>query len=455
MNAPPAKMFMGCIESDSDPQGLGQCRVRILGVDSISRQETPTEALPWASVMLPTNSAQGSVRAPKIGTWVIGFYGLNDDDYQTRIIIGTLNTHYQNWQENPSDPAAGTGVAGPMPLVPPEKSKPGQMDILAQLVRPALDVMDLTGTGKAPSRDVAEMFGFTPLDMDTSFSIENLKEIRDRIKQIQSDGSAAGVTALATLGAYPQLQNIGLLDDFQLQDLVDDKAVEGFGQLVDIGNTLSAIPVNVMSVMNLDMSNLGAQGSLNVGQSILSTGVTITDSIISGLEGLDQIDASSLALNFQSAEQFGDAVDKLAERGVKVITNAGEVIADKAAEVWGDISGQVEGAIDTLGDIGEGALDSLADFDLSNVDLSDIGGSIEGAIEGGIQNLTETLAGSELARAGIQIAAGFVMAQPEVRAAIAQAMEIISMIKQVQSMLQMAGQIQQGLQKISVMIFGV
>ena len=81
------EMFVGMVEDSSDPQAVGCMRVRCLGIDSISRIEAPTESLPWAYPALPLNSAQGSVRTPKPGTWVYGIFGFHgNDDYQSRIV---------------------------------------------------------------------------------------------------------------------------------------------------------------------------------------------------------------------------------------------------------------------------------------------------------------------------------------------------------------------------------
>ena len=40
--------FEGVIEDRMDPLGIGRMRVRAYGWDSASREEVPTEHLPWA-----------------------------------------------------------------------------------------------------------------------------------------------------------------------------------------------------------------------------------------------------------------------------------------------------------------------------------------------------------------------------------------------------------------------
>ena len=87
--------FEGVIEDRMDPLGIGRIRVRAYGFDNEDRKEVPTEHLPWAYPVLPLNSDQGEVHAPKEGTWVIGFFR-DGQDAQDRVILGTINTGVYN-----------------------------------------------------------------------------------------------------------------------------------------------------------------------------------------------------------------------------------------------------------------------------------------------------------------------------------------------------------------------
>ena len=49
--------FFGVVEDRIDPNFLGRVRVRCFGFHTDNREELPTEDLPWAMVMQPTNSA--------------------------------------------------------------------------------------------------------------------------------------------------------------------------------------------------------------------------------------------------------------------------------------------------------------------------------------------------------------------------------------------------------------
>jgi hypothetical protein len=87
-------LFTGVCECRNDPAMLGRVQVRIFGLHSPDRTEIPTEALPWATVMLPTTMAGMSgigATSPGImeGSWVVGFFR-DGPSCQDPIIIGTL-----------------------------------------------------------------------------------------------------------------------------------------------------------------------------------------------------------------------------------------------------------------------------------------------------------------------------------------------------------------------------
>lgn len=87
-------IFTGVCEARNDPAMLGRIQVRIFGLHSPDRTEIPTEALPWATVMLPTTMAgMSGVGATTSGimegTWVVGFFR-DGPSCQDPIIIGTL-----------------------------------------------------------------------------------------------------------------------------------------------------------------------------------------------------------------------------------------------------------------------------------------------------------------------------------------------------------------------------
>ena len=65
--------FIGVVEDRTDPLKSGRCKVRCLGFHQQNTSELPTENLPWAQLLIPTNS-QNDVKPPKEGSWVLGFF---------------------------------------------------------------------------------------------------------------------------------------------------------------------------------------------------------------------------------------------------------------------------------------------------------------------------------------------------------------------------------------------
>lgn len=88
--------WIGIVEDRLDPEKMGRCRVRIYGYHSESKQEVPTEDLPWAIPIQPIYSAAISgvgisPVGPLPGTWVVGFF-LDGNDMQQPAFFGTLGT---------------------------------------------------------------------------------------------------------------------------------------------------------------------------------------------------------------------------------------------------------------------------------------------------------------------------------------------------------------------------
>ena len=86
--------FMGVVESISDPECMGRIKVRAFGFHTEDKKQIPTEALPWAHVMMPitSSSISGIGQSPTgilCGTWVMGFFR-DGNECQDPIIMGSL-----------------------------------------------------------------------------------------------------------------------------------------------------------------------------------------------------------------------------------------------------------------------------------------------------------------------------------------------------------------------------
>jgi hypothetical protein len=85
----------GFVEDVNDPLKLGRCRVRIAGIHSPDKKEIPTDHLPWATPIMPYNSASSSgvgISPTGIlpGTWVVGFFQ-DGENSQQPMVMGSYN----------------------------------------------------------------------------------------------------------------------------------------------------------------------------------------------------------------------------------------------------------------------------------------------------------------------------------------------------------------------------
>lgn len=105
--------FVGVVEDRYDPNQLGRIKVRCFGIHSEDKNIIPTKDLPWASVMLPINSAgTGSIGQSATGivqgAWVVGFF-TDGKDMQQPLIMGVLPSKPYTFDEEEE----GTGFIDP------------------------------------------------------------------------------------------------------------------------------------------------------------------------------------------------------------------------------------------------------------------------------------------------------------------------------------------------------
>lgn len=86
--------WFGVVEDRQDPLTLGRCRVRIFGFHPIDKNEVPTAELPWATPILPINTASISgvgetPVGPVEGTHVFGFFR-DGEEAQFPVMLGTV-----------------------------------------------------------------------------------------------------------------------------------------------------------------------------------------------------------------------------------------------------------------------------------------------------------------------------------------------------------------------------
>jgi hypothetical protein len=105
--------WVGQIETnkDDDPKKSGRYRVRIVGQHLKDCDATPTNELPWASVMMPVTTpftdglSSGASVGLEQGNWVVGFY--MDADKQKPIIMGSVGHTKASTIIKNTDPTPG------------------------------------------------------------------------------------------------------------------------------------------------------------------------------------------------------------------------------------------------------------------------------------------------------------------------------------------------------------
>ena len=80
--------WTGVIENRNDPLKLGRCQVRIFGWHTEDKNLIPTEHLPWALPIYPSNNS-GDFSTPKEGEYVTGFFA-DSESGQFPIMMGVL-----------------------------------------------------------------------------------------------------------------------------------------------------------------------------------------------------------------------------------------------------------------------------------------------------------------------------------------------------------------------------
>lgn len=125
--------FTGVVEDINDPEKLGRVRMRAFGYHTESLTDIKTEALPWATVMGPTNSANisgiGTTTHGLVnGSWVVGFFR-DGPSAQDPIIMGTVGSTYE---EKPKSKVGFSDPSGTYPKLQGTESTYVDTNLLAR-----------------------------------------------------------------------------------------------------------------------------------------------------------------------------------------------------------------------------------------------------------------------------------------------------------------------------------
>jgi len=80
--------WVGVIENNVDPLGIGRCQVRIFGWHSPDVNLVPGPDLPWALPVVPLNNSNSN-SSPHVGSWVLGFF-LDGENAQFPVMLGVV-----------------------------------------------------------------------------------------------------------------------------------------------------------------------------------------------------------------------------------------------------------------------------------------------------------------------------------------------------------------------------
>lgn len=96
--------WVGVVENRIDPLGLGRCQIRIFGWHDDGNPQTKlkltVENLPWATPLIPCNSAK-TFSVPELGDWVVGFF-LDGESGQFPVMMGVLPGYTPSDEDNKS-----------------------------------------------------------------------------------------------------------------------------------------------------------------------------------------------------------------------------------------------------------------------------------------------------------------------------------------------------------------
>jgi muramidase (phage lysozyme) len=79
--------FLGVVEDNNDPQSLGRVRARAFGIHPQSKDDVPTEDLPWAFIVSGTYDA--AYKPPELNSWVWGFF-IDGKGAQQPVLLGVM-----------------------------------------------------------------------------------------------------------------------------------------------------------------------------------------------------------------------------------------------------------------------------------------------------------------------------------------------------------------------------
>lgn len=315
--------FEGQVEDRLDPLRIGRVRVRCLGFDSDHQEDMPTSTLPWAYPLLPLNSDQGSVHAPKEGTWVFGFFR-DGEDAQDRVVVGTINTGYNKWKSDRNDPASA-GDKKPAAIL--------ELDDIP-LVPDVAGVMSSPASPKAVAAEMtsqfSDQFGMASAEFATeatsvTASAESLAKAQEEVKAMIAGGAELSGDVVAFAELSPA-------DLESWSEGSSHPTLPTVGEFTAAAGALSGVTkisgFNVSSIQSInDASNAALGAADNALNLVGGTVDTLNDLSNVNLSDLDLTDVSGAAtlIGGKAVGEALAAVDKIPGGIDNLIDNISEV----------------------------------------------------------------------------------------------------------------------------------
>ncbi len=382
--------WVGEVESIKDPQMIGRVKVRVIGWYTGAGNESyldkiPTEDLPWATVMLPTDQAgiknSGTKTELQVGAQVIGFF-LDGEEAQLPVVMGSIRgfrtaSDSKSGDDTPTtkEEISATTVADTTEALTDEEMPPAAKDVKGKTIHsgtsfnvdPSQQVGD-EGGGENKDRGIISILeqeaAGNVYTNPTSIPAE-AQGIADGAIGPSGDGFEKDLermlNELANLSgtiAKDPLGNItSLVTGKKLPNTVISDSLSG------INNYVSAAMTGIMSSLK-QMLAKAIEGLMNQLMSAISN--VVPTGIISTLTKLADFITDLFCsfegkyiLNFVKSA-LGDVSGFAEDIANKVVTKVVGGIADKVTDTVNNVLGKIQGAIGKVSQVANQIMGALA-----------------------------------------------------------------------------------------------
>jgi hypothetical protein len=243
--------YRALVENNNDPEKLSRCKVRIAGIHTNDKEKLPTEALPWAELMLIT--ARGYQGIPLQGDWVWVFFDKEEEDRP--IIMGHIPVI------NAGKPDTKKGFTDPSGKYPIEKdytsstthrfSKVEELDKTPhKIINDTLSESNVSGASNGVSISVAFKQLASTNDSSKYPDVQVQETAAGHIHEIDDTAGNHRIRVLHSSLTYNEINNTGTItlksvENFERYIIKDDKEFIKGNKLKHVkGNETNAIEGN-------------------------------------------------------------------------------------------------------------------------------------------------------------------------------------------------------------------